>query len=89
MWDLRFATAPMRVLEAHTRGVLSVAWCQQDSDLLLSAAKDNQVLCWNPNADKPGGEVSYSISIRVCMECKASIDVHYMGSLGLSLPRSA
>ncbi len=57
MWDLRFATAPMRVLEAHSRGVLSVAWCQQDSDLLLSAAKDNQVLCWNPNTDQPGGEV--------------------------------
>ena len=57
LWDLRYATAPMRTLERHKRGVLSVAWCQQDADLLLSAAKDNQVLCWNPNSDVPDGEV--------------------------------
>ena len=57
MWDLRYATAPMRTLEHHKKGVLSLAWCQQDSDLLLSAAKDNQVICWNPNTDLPGGEV--------------------------------
>ena len=57
IWDLRFATAPVRILEHHKRGVLSIAWCPQDSDLLLSAAKDNQVLCWNPNSEQPGGEV--------------------------------
>ena len=61
MWDLRFATAPMRILEHHKRGVLSIAWCPQDSDLLLSAAKDNQVLCWNPNSEQPGGEVGIAI----------------------------
>ena len=43
--------------EHHKRGVLSIAWCPQDSDLLLSAAKDNQVFCWNPNSEQPGGEV--------------------------------
>ena len=42
----------------YCRGVLSVAWCPQDSDLLLTAAKDNRVLCWNPNSSQPGGEVS-------------------------------
>ena len=57
LWDLRFATSPMRVLERHKRGVLSLAWCQQDADLLLSAAKDNQVLCWNPNTNMQDGEV--------------------------------
>ena len=35
-----------------------MAWCPQDSDLLLTAAKDNRVLCWNPNSSEPGGEVS-------------------------------
>lgn len=59
MWDLRYATAPMRVLERHKRGVLAIAWCPQDSDLLLSAAKDNQVFCWNPNSELPGGDVVY------------------------------
>ena len=57
LWDLRFATAPVRNLEGHQKGVLSLAWCPQDADLLLSAAKDNQVLCWNPNVDIPGGQV--------------------------------
>ena len=57
VWDLRYATAPMRTLEHHKRGILSLAWCPQDSDLLLSAAKDNQVFCWNPNSQEPGGEV--------------------------------
>ena len=58
MWDLRYATAPMRTLERHKRGLLSLAWCPQDADLLLSAAKDNLVLCWNPNSEESGGEVS-------------------------------
>lgn len=62
MWDLRYATAPMRTLERHKRGILSLAWCPQDSDLLLSAAKDNQVLCWNPNSEEPGGEVHVVVS---------------------------
>ena len=61
MWDLRYATAPMRTLEHHTRGILSIAWCPQDSDLLLSAAKDNLVYCWNPNSDVPRGEVRVSL----------------------------
>ena len=59
MWDLRNATAPMRTLEHHRRGVLSLAWCPQDSDLLLSASKDNCVYCWNPNSEVPGGEVCH------------------------------
>lgn len=78
MWDLRFATSPMKVMEGHTRfvmspfyplffgiciliyffsrffklileyllkfnlcyrGVLSLAWCPEDSDLLMSCGK--------------------------------------------------
>lgn len=56
MWDLRFATSPLKQLENHTRGVLSIAWCTQDSDLLISCGKDNRILCWNPNSNSP---VSY------------------------------
>ena len=41
----------------HCRGVLDIAWCGQDSDLLLSCGKDNRILCWNPNSNVPGGEV--------------------------------
>uniref|UniRef100_A0AAZ3Q675 Protein transport protein Sec31A n=1 Tax=Oncorhynchus tshawytscha TaxID=74940 RepID=A0AAZ3Q675_ONCTS len=57
MWDLRFATSPLKVLENHTRGLLSIAWSQADPELLLSSAKDNRILCWNPNT----GEVIYEL----------------------------
>ncbi|XP_021915542.1 protein transport protein Sec31A isoform X3 [Zootermopsis nevadensis] len=57
LWDLRFATSPLKVLENHQRGVLSIAWCRQDPDLLVSCGKDNRILCWNPNSSVPGGEV--------------------------------
>lgn len=33
------------------RGVLSVAWCNEDPDLLISCGKDNKLLVWNPNTD--------------------------------------
>ncbi|KFZ68611.1 Protein transport protein Sec31B [Podiceps cristatus] len=60
IWDLRFATSPLSQLEGHMRGVLSVSWCQADPELLLSSAKDNRILCWNPSV----GEVVYELPIR-------------------------
>nr|XP_009942837.1 PREDICTED: protein transport protein Sec31A [Opisthocomus hoazin] len=57
MWDLRFASSPLRVLESHTRGVLAVAWSMADSELLLSCGKDAKILCSNPNT----GEVLYEL----------------------------
>ncbi|KAI1236379.1 hypothetical protein IHE44_0001668 [Lamprotornis superbus] len=60
IWDLRFATSPLSQLEGHMRGVLAVSWCQADPELLLSSAKDNRILCWNPSM----GEVVYELPIR-------------------------
>lgn len=57
LWDLRFATSPLKTLENHQRGILSIAWCQQDANLLVSCGKDNRIVCWNPNSNTPGGEV--------------------------------
>ncbi|NWX45391.1 SC31A protein, partial [Steatornis caripensis] len=57
MWDLRFASSPLRVLESHTRGILAIAWSMADSDLLLSCGKDAKILCSNPNT----GEVLYEL----------------------------
>ncbi|XP_015176477.1 PREDICTED: protein transport protein Sec31A isoform X2 [Polistes dominula] len=57
LWDLRFATSPLKTLQNHQRGVLSIAWNPHDPDLLLSCAKDNRILCWNPNSNEPNGEV--------------------------------
>ncbi|KAJ0057468.1 hypothetical protein NL108_009184, partial [Boleophthalmus pectinirostris] len=49
MWDLRFASSPLKILENHTRGVLAIAWSYADPELLLSCGKDGRILCWNPN----------------------------------------
>uniref|UniRef100_A0A8C8E844 Protein transport protein Sec31A n=1 Tax=Otus sunia TaxID=257818 RepID=A0A8C8E844_9STRI len=57
MWDLRFASSPLRVLESHTRGILAIAWSMADSELLLSCGKDAKILCSSPNT----GEVLYEL----------------------------
>ncbi|RUS90571.1 hypothetical protein EGW08_001659 [Elysia chlorotica] len=62
VWDLRYATSPLKVLESHTKGVLSMDWCQRDPDLLLSCGKDSRILCWNPNSNAPNGEVVYELN---------------------------
>ncbi|XP_044096251.1 protein transport protein Sec31B isoform X4 [Neovison vison] len=58
LWDLRFASSPLKVLESHSRGILSMSWNQADAELLLSSAKDNQILCWNLGSS----EISSSFS---------------------------
>jgi protein transport protein SEC31 len=50
----RLASSPLKTLEGHQKGVLSVAWCKNDSDLLLSCGKDNRILVWNPNSPQVG-----------------------------------
>uniref|UniRef100_A0A069DZR9 Protein transport protein Sec31A n=1 Tax=Panstrongylus megistus TaxID=65343 RepID=A0A069DZR9_9HEMI len=57
LWDLRFATAPVKSFHGHNRGVLTLAWCAQDPDFLVSSGKDNKILCWNPNSQEPDGEI--------------------------------
>ncbi|GFZ51615.1 Protein transport protein sec31 [Saitozyma sp. JCM 24511] len=57
LWDLRNTRAPERILSGHQKGVLSVSWCKQDADLLLSCGKDNRTLCWNPQTGEIIGEL--------------------------------
>ncbi|KAG8593640.1 hypothetical protein GDO81_000913 [Engystomops pustulosus] len=57
MWDLRFASSPLRVMENHARGILAIAWSTADPELLLSCGKDSKILCSNPNT----GEVLYEL----------------------------
>ncbi|KAJ3138152.1 protein transport protein S31 [Physocladia obscura] len=56
MWDLRNSRAPEKVLTGHNKGILNLAWCPKDSDLLLSCGKDNRTIVWNPNSG-PNGTV--------------------------------
>lgn len=55
IWDLRNSNAPLQVLSAannqghgHSKGILSLDWCQQDENMLLSSARDSSVMLWNP-----------------------------------------
>ncbi|XP_026473337.1 protein transport protein Sec31A-like [Ctenocephalides felis] len=57
IWDLRFATSPLKVFQKHSRGVLSLAWSQQDPSILLSSGKDNKLCIWDANSEVPGGEL--------------------------------
>ena len=81
LWDLRFATSPVRTLEGHQRGILAFTWCTADSNLLVSSAKDNRILCWNPNnATSTTGEIVYELptSGQWCFDiswCKRSPDL--------------
>ncbi|KAI1084459.1 hypothetical protein F5B20DRAFT_524949 [Whalleya microplaca] len=56
LWDLRNSNAPERTLQGHEQGVLSVSWCQQDGELLISSGKDNRTLVWNPYTGERYGE---------------------------------
>lgn len=57
LWDLRNSNAPERTLQGHEQGVLSLSWCHQDSDLLLSSGKDNRTIVWNPQTGEKYGEL--------------------------------
>ncbi|KAG8160172.1 hypothetical protein KVR01_009708 [Diaporthe batatas] len=56
LWDLRNSNAPERTLQGHEQGVLSLSWCEQDSDLLISSGKDNRTVIWNPQTGERYGE---------------------------------
>ena len=41
---------------------MAFGWCTSDSNLLISSAKDNRILCWNPNnATSTTGEIIYEL----------------------------
>lgn len=53
MWDLRNCQYPFKETRGHDKGILSVAWNAMDSNLLLSAGKDNRMICWNLSSGTP------------------------------------
>lgn len=48
------------MFSGHSKGVLSLSWCSQDPDLLLSCGKDNRTICWNPKLSEIVGEFPQS-----------------------------
>ncbi|KXS17539.1 hypothetical protein M427DRAFT_121937 [Gonapodya prolifera JEL478] len=60
LWDLRNARAPEKVLTGHNKGILSVAWCPRDTDLLVSCGKDNRTIVWNPTKGEILGDLDFT-----------------------------
>ncbi|BFZ58288.1 protein transport protein S31 [Savitreella phatthalungensis] len=60
VWDLRNANTPRSTFRGHEKAVLSLAWCQQDPDLLLSSGADNRTLMWNPQTGEQLAELPIS-----------------------------
>ncbi|KAL1902198.1 protein transport protein S31 [Ceratocystis pirilliformis] len=56
LWDLRNTNTPERTMQGHVQGVLSLSWCPQDPNLLLSCGKDSRTLLWNPQNGELFGE---------------------------------
>ncbi|KAK2573081.1 Protein transport protein Sec31A [Acropora cervicornis] len=84
MWDLRFATSPMKVLEGHQRGILSIAWCPQDPDLLMSCAKITYEL---PTTSQWSFDVAWCPR-NPAMICSSSFDGHVMSAFDADDPFS-
>lgn len=47
-WDLRNSSTPEKILKGHKKGILSIDWCKNDPNLLLSSGKDDFNILWNP-----------------------------------------
>ncbi|KAL8280795.1 hypothetical protein RQP46_006799 [Phenoliferia psychrophenolica] len=60
LWDLRNWKEPEKILTGHDKGILSLSWCSQDADLLLSSGKDGRTIGWNPTSGDIVAEVTPS-----------------------------
>lgn len=57
LWELKSRDLPEKTLKGHSQAVLSLSWCQQDRNLLLSGGKDDKTMCWNPQTGEELGEL--------------------------------
>lgn len=55
-WDLKNANAPEKIMRGHKKGILSLDWCKQDPEILISSGKDNATMLWNPIKGEKLGE---------------------------------
>ena len=62
LWSLRNSQAPERILKGHELGILGLAWCLHDPELLLSCGKDNRTVCWNPRTGERFGDFAAGLN---------------------------
>ena len=72
-----------QILTGHECGILSVSWCRQDVDLLLSCGKDNCALCRNPQTSEIIGEVC-SFYLKLNDVISNIVTASNIGQLGVS-----
>lgn len=57
LWDMRNVMTPIKEFVGHTRGVIAMSWCPNDSSYLLTCGKDSRTICW----DTISGEIAYEL----------------------------
>ncbi|KAL2982866.1 hypothetical protein AAZX31_12G010300 [Glycine max] len=57
LWDMRNTISPIKEFVGHTRGVIAMSWCPNDSSYLLTCGKDSRTICW----DMISGEIAYEL----------------------------
>lgn len=50
MWDMRNCTYPFKEYQEHSRGVTCASFCDLDSNLIVSSARDNRSVCWSTHS---------------------------------------
>ena len=101
-WDLRNARAPEKTLSSHTKGILSIAWCPKDAEMLISTGKDCRVVFWNPSTAEVVGELpqrtNWTFEVQWCPKnpdlfytagFDGRVEVYSLQSLSASLSTSA
>jgi hypothetical protein len=72
----------LRDIFAYAQGVLGMAWCPQDSSLLLSSGKDQRTIVWDvassdAMAELPPGPDRWHFDLQVRFaSCKCGSDLH-------------
>ncbi|XP_028776350.1 protein transport protein SEC31 homolog B [Neltuma alba] len=47
LWDMRNIMTPIKEFVGHTKGVIAMSWCPNDSSYLLTCGKDSRTICWD------------------------------------------
>eukprot|EP00268_Persea_americana_P017116 TRINITY_DN181_c0_g1_i12.p1 TRINITY_DN181_c0_g1~~TRINITY_DN181_c0_g1_i12.p1 ORF type:complete len:1148 (-),score=249.03 TRINITY_DN181_c0_g1_i12:606-4049(-) len=47
LWDMRNTISPLKEFVGHTKGVIAMSWCRNDTAFLLTCAKDDRTICWD------------------------------------------
>ncbi|XP_045806086.1 protein transport protein SEC31 homolog B-like [Trifolium pratense] len=73
LWDMRNIMTPIKEFMGHTRGIIAMSWCPNDSSYLLTCGKDSRTICW----DTIFGEIAYELPVGT----NWNFDVHWYSKI--------